>query len=210
MRDRSDDDRMALAVIGKLEPRVLRSPPEGSDIKRRPDLARAEAQGDGRPAPSALDDVLRKVQSGRVRMTAIRCKGNSCRQITVPLAELNELHFRFAPGHEVAPVGLWSRSRGILLWRSPQFLSADVMSAWPARNLKPASVSNAILHLLQEIMKPEAPLTKLDARKRCLAEIPKAYPAAFEKAWGKLDASCKRGRGKHGRRSNSRNGKPSE
>ena len=75
MRDRSDDDRMALAVIGKLEPRVLRSPPEGSDIKRRPDLARAEAQGDGRPAPSALDDVLRKVQSGRVRMTAIRCKG---------------------------------------------------------------------------------------------------------------------------------------
>ena len=81
-------------------------------------------------------------------MTAIRCKGNSCRQITVPLAELNELHFRFAPGHEVAPVGLWSRSRGILLWRSPQFLSAGVMSAWPARNLKPASVSNAILHLL--------------------------------------------------------------
>ena len=45
MRDRSDDDRMALAVIGKLEPRVLRSPPEGSDIKRRPDLARLKRKG---------------------------------------------------------------------------------------------------------------------------------------------------------------------
>jgi len=100
----------------------------------------------------------------------------------------------------VAPVGLWSRSRGILLWRSPQFLSADVISAWPARKLKPASVSNAILHRLQEIMKPEAPLTKAEAWGRCLAEVPKAYPAGFEKAWAKLDPSCKRGRGKHGRK----------
>ena len=133
-------------------------------------------------------------------MTAIRCKGNSCRQITVPLAELNELHFRFAPGHEVAPVGLWSRSRGILLWRSPQFLSADVMSAWPARNLKPASVSNAILRRLQEIMKPEAPLTKGEAQRRCLAEVPQAYLQAFNKAWAALEPSRKRGRGKHGPR----------
>ena len=132
----SDDDRMAIAVLGMKVRWVLRSAPEGSDINRRPDLVRAEAQGDGRPAPSALEDVLRKVHSGRVRMTGIRCNGNSRRQITVPLAELNDLHFRFIPGHEVAPVGLWSRSRGILLWRSPQFLSADVISAWPANKLK--------------------------------------------------------------------------
>lgn len=210
MRDWSDEDRMARPVIGMRVPRVLRSPPEGSDIKRRPDLAGAEAQGGDRSAPSALDDVLKKVESGRVRMTAIRCTGASPSQMTVPLAELNDLHFRLIPGHEVAPVGLWSRWRGILLWRSPQFLSADVMSAWPARNLKPASVSNAILRRLQEIMKPEAALAKLEARKRCLAEVPNAYPAAFEKAWARLDPSCKRGRGKHGRRSNSRNGKPSK
>jgi hypothetical protein len=206
----SDDDRMALAVLGMKVRWVLRSPPEGSDINRRPDLTRAEAQGHGGPAPSALDDVIRKVQSGRVRMTGIRCNGHSRRQITVPLAELNDLHFRFIPGHDVAPVGLWSRSRGILLWRSPQFLSADVISAWPARNLKPASVSTAILHRLQEIMKPEAPLTKGEAWERCLAEVPRAYPAAFEKAWAKLDPSCKRGRGKHGRKREFPDGKPSE
>ena len=132
----SDDDRMAIAVLGMKVRWVLRSAPEGSDINRRPDLVRAEAQGDGGPAPSALEDVLRKVHSGRVRMTGIRCNGNSGRQVTVPLAELNDLHFRLIPGHEVAPVGLWSRSRGILLWRSPQFLSADVISAWPANKLK--------------------------------------------------------------------------
>jgi len=208
--DWSDDDRMALALFGMKDRRVLRLPPEGSGVNRRPDLVRAEAEGDGGPAPWALEDVLRKVHSGRVRMTGIRCNGNSRRQITVPLAELNDLHFRFIPGHEVAPVGLWSRSRGILLWRSPQFLSADVISAWPARKLKPASVSTAILHRLQEIMKPEAPLTKAEAWGRCLAEVPKAYPAGFEKAWAKLDPSCKRGRGKHGRRREFPDGKPSE
>jgi hypothetical protein len=198
--DWSDDARMALAIIGMKVEREICSPPEGSDINRRPVLARAEAQDDGRPAPSALDDILRKVHSGRVRMTGIRCNGKSRSQMTVPQAELNDLHFRLVPGHPVAPVGLWSRSRGILLWRSPQFLSRDVMSAWPARDLKPAPVSTAILDRLQEIMKPEAPLTKVEARERCLTEVPKAYPAAFEKAWAKLDPSCKRGRGKHGRR----------
>jgi hypothetical protein len=47
-----------------------------------------------------LDDVLSKVQSGRVRMTAISCTGASPSQITVPLAELNDLHFRLSPGHD--------------------------------------------------------------------------------------------------------------
>jgi hypothetical protein len=192
---------MALAVIGMKVRLAPRSPPEGSDINRCPDSAKAKERR-WRTAPSALDDILRKVQSGRVRMTGIRCNGNSRGQMTVPLAELNDLHFRIVPGHPVAPVGLWSRSRGILIWRSPQFLSADVISAWPARDQKQATVSNAILDRLQEIMKPEAPLTKVEARRRCLAEVAKTYPAAFEKAWAKLDASCKRGRGKHGRRRN--------
>ena len=67
-----------------------------------------------------------------------------------------------------------------------------------------------ILHRLQEIMKPEAPLTKAEAWERCLAEVPRAYPAGLEKAWAKLDPSCKRGRGKHGRRREFPDGKPSE
>jgi hypothetical protein len=32
-------------------------------------------------------------------------------------------------------------------------------------------------------MTPEAPLTKLEAQRRCLAEVPNAYPGAFKKAW---------------------------
>jgi hypothetical protein len=50
-----------------------------------------------------------------------------------PLA-LNDLIFRLSPGHRLAAVGLWSRSRDTLVWRSPQFLRADVMRVWPARN----------------------------------------------------------------------------
>jgi hypothetical protein len=42
-------------------------------------------------------------------------------------------------------------------------------------------------------MKPDAPLTELEAQRRCMAEVPNAYPAAFEKAWAELDPSCKRG-----------------
>ena len=92
--------------------------------------------------------------------------------------------FRFAPGHPVAPVGLCSRSwRDTLVWRSPQFLRADVIRLWPASNTKTAAVSNAILEHLREIMTPEASLTKVEAQKRCLAEVPNAYPGAFEKTW---------------------------
>jgi hypothetical protein len=98
--DWSDDDRMALAITVMRVEREICLPPEGSDINRRPVLARPEAQDDGGPAPSALDDVLSKVQSGRVRMTAISCTGASPSQITVPLAELNDLHFRLSPGHD--------------------------------------------------------------------------------------------------------------
>jgi hypothetical protein len=151
-------------------------------------------------ADKAIGDLLRKVASRRVRMTAIRCDGNSNEQIPVPSAELNDLEFRISPGDRVAPVGLWSRSRRVLVWRSPQFLSADVVGAWPAPNTKTAAVVIAVLHYLREIMIPEAPLTKREALQRCMVEVPNAYPEAFKRAWAKLDPSCKRARGKHGLR----------
>lgn len=192
----SDDDRMALALSGLRVPRVIRSPPGPFGV----DLEPVASRDDGKTSSQSLGDVLSKVHSGRVRMTAIRCYRSSDEQIPVPLAELNDLEFRISPGHWIAPVGLWSRLRDVLVWRSPQFLSADVMRAWPARNTKTAAVSSAILRHLRGITTPEAPLTQLEARQRCMTEVPNAYPEAFRKAWAELDPSCKRGRGKHGPR----------
>jgi len=187
---------MALALSGMRVRRIIRSPPGPFGA----DLEPAALQGDGRPSLQNLDGVLRKVHSGRVQMTATRCDRNCNEQIPVPLTALNDLEFRIVPGHRVAPVGLWSRLRDVLVWRSPQFLSADVMRAWPARNTKTAAVSSAILRHLRGITTPEAPLTKLEAQRRCMAEVPNAYLEAFRQAWAELDPSCKRGRGKHGPR----------
>lgn len=47
-------------------------------------------------------------------------------------------------------------------------------------------------------MTSAAPLTKAEAQRRCLAEVPSAYHQAFNKAWALLDPSCKRGRGQRG------------
>jgi len=148
----------------------------------------------------ASDDLERKGRSGRVQITAIRCNGSSDEQTPVPPVELNDLIFQFVPNHPVAPVALWSRSRGELVWRAPQFRRVNALRVWPARNAKTAAVSGAILRHLRKIMIPESPLTKLEAHQRCLAEVPNAYPEAFNKAWAKLEASYKRGRGKHGPR----------
>src|SRR5262249_50221492 len=52
---------------------------------------------------------------------------------------------------------------------------------------KTAADSGAILRHLREIITPEAPLTKLEAKRRRLAEVPNAYPEAFEKAWAQLE-----------------------
>ena len=152
------------------------------------------------PPDTALNDLQRKLRSGHLQVTAIKCDGTSTGQSIVPLAELNDLQIRLMPGHPVAPVGLWSRLRGTRLWRSPQFLSIEVIAEWPARSRRTAPVSNAILRYLHEIMPPEAPLTKGEAQRRCLAEVPQAYPQAFNKAWAALEPSRKRGRGKHGPR----------
>jgi hypothetical protein len=199
LRDKSDEIKTALVFSAmRGEPIVLEYPHPASGTNGGADLEQAAPQRAGR-APYPLDDLAAKVQSGRVRMTAIRGDGGTNEQIPVPLAELNDLTFRLPPSCLVAPVGLWSRSR-TLVWRSPQFLRADVVAAWPARNRKTAAASAAILRYLRSIMSAEAPLTKLEARQRCLAEVDNAYPGAFNKAWAELEPSRKRRRGKHGPR----------
>ena len=197
MWDLSDNDKMAVALFGTKVQRGVRSGPSGSN--RGADLDPAAPEGNEKTSIRVLDEVLRKVQSGRVRMTAIKCGVNNQEQTLVPLAELNVLRLQLAPDHPVA-AGLWSRSGNLLVWRWPQFLRADVVGAWPARNTKTAAVSGAILRHLRGIMSPEASLSRVEALQRCLAEVPNAYPAAFKKAWADLDPGCKRGRGKHGPR----------
>jgi hypothetical protein len=174
------------------------------DADREP----AEPRGNGKASPpdrvmvwpdEALDDLLRKVRGGRVQMTAIRCEGSPDEQIPVPPAELNDLSFWLGVGYGEPLVGLWSRSRDRLVWKSPQFFRADVIRIWPARNTKTVAVSRAILRHLRGITSPEAPLTKREAKERCM-EVPDAYPEAFKKAWAELEPTSKRGRGKHGPR----------
>jgi hypothetical protein len=152
------------------------------------------------PPDRALDDLHRKLRSGRLPLTAIKPSWSSNEQIPVPPAELNDLVFRFTPDDPLVPVGLWSRSRSLLVWRSPQFLRSDVIRLWLSRKTKTAAVSGAILRHLRKIMPPGASLTKLEAQRRCMAEVPNAYPGAFKKAWVELEPSFKRGRGKHGSR----------
>jgi len=114
---------------------------------------------------AALNDLLAKLRSGRLPLTAIKHGRDSDEQIPVPPAELNDLEFRFIPGHQIASTGLWSRSRGLLAWASPQFLRSDVIHSWPARNTKTAAVTAAILRHLRRIMLPGAPLTRPEAQR---------------------------------------------
>jgi hypothetical protein len=147
----------------------------------------------------AQEELLRKTYGRRVRMTAIRDGGNN-EQIPVPAAELNDLTFFIQADRGPPLVGWYSRSSNSLAWRSPLFCRADVVRAWPARNTKTVAVAGQILRHLRTIMNPEAPLAKPEARRRCLAEVPGAYPAAFERAWRGLDPALKRKRGEHGPR----------
>jgi hypothetical protein len=147
-----------------------------------------------------LNYLLRQVQNRRIRVSAIQCDRYRVRQVPLPISELNDLEFRISPGHRIARVGLWSRSRNSLIWRSPQFFRADVIRVWPAQKKQTADVPDAILRHLREIMSSTTPLTRAEAQRRCLAEVPDAYAAAFNKAWSILDPHYKRGRGKHGSR----------
>ena len=118
LQECSDQDKMALALWGMKVRMVIHSPPGSWGRNRGADLETPAPQGN-KGAPHPLDDVLAKVQSGRVGVTTIRCDGGTNEQIPVPLAELNDLKFLLMPSHPVAPVGLWLRSRWTLVWRSP-------------------------------------------------------------------------------------------
>jgi len=212
MADLSEKVALVRAMFADKVRLDLRSVPGLPATNSDGDRQTAAPQGNGKSSdidepsmmgPSqALDDVRRKVHSGRLPMTAIKCDGSSDQQVPVPPVELNDLIFLLVPEHPVAPVGLWSRSRrDTLVLRSPQFLRAIAIRVWPARNTKTATARMAILRHLREIMTAEPPLTKLEAQRRCMAEVPNAYREAFKQAWMGLDSSCKRGRGKHGPRS---------
>jgi hypothetical protein len=206
MWNMDEDEQMAVALFD-VKPRL---DPNSLLIVRRADPNAAEPLGNGKPSgidnanmmdpQKALDDLLRKVRSRRVQMTAIRYRGDRDEQEAVPPIELNDLIFRLHPGDRLVSVGLWSRSRDTLVWRSPQFARADVIGAWPGRNRKTAAVTAAIRRHLREITTAEAPLTKFEAEQRCMAEVPNAYREAFRRAWPDLEPSFKKGRGKHGRR----------
>lgn len=196
--DINETEKLHRALYEMGVERLARSRPAlGSNLGA--DLEPAEPQGAG-ALSGGLGDLLKKVHSRRVRMTAIRCDGTRDGPIEVPLAELNDLEFRLILDDPVAPVRLWSRSRKTLVWKAPQLLRNDVVREWPARNTKTATVYHAILRHLEEVMPLDAPLTKAEAQRRCLAEVPNAYPEAFKKAWAKLEPYRKRARGKHGPR----------
>jgi hypothetical protein len=123
LQECSDQDKMALALWGMKVRMVIHSPPGSWGRNRGADLETPAPQGN-KGAPHPLDDVLAKVQSGRVGVTTIRCDGGTNAQIPVPLAELNDLKFLLMPSHPIAPVGLWLRLRWTLVWRSPPVSSA--------------------------------------------------------------------------------------
>jgi hypothetical protein len=207
--DLKEGNRIPLAMfsakaVGPLSLALIAEYNFGADYEAagsQPDWESLDIAGSGMMGlGQALNYLLRQVHSRRIRMTAIKCDRYRVKQIPVPLAELNDLEFRITPGHRIAKVGLWSRSRDSLMLRSPQFLRADVIRVWPRRKKDKAALSGMILRHLRAISTPAAPLTQADAQRRCLAEVPNAYPEAFKKVWATLDPSYKRGRGKHGAR----------
>jgi hypothetical protein len=197
----SDEDKASAIIFGMRVRMVMHSPPDlGSGRGAIMEAAVLEANGSTMDAHHPFEDLLRKVHSRRVWMTAINFRDPNERQIEVPLVEMNDLQFRMIPGNRGVVAGLWSRSREALVWKSPQFLRADVIGAWPAPRTKTAAFPGAILRHLRQIMTPEGRLTKAEARQRCLAEVANAYPEAFKRAWDQLEASYKRRRGNHGKR----------
>lgn len=149
----------------------------------------------------ALRDLIKEGRRGRIRAEGKRCGADRYEQIR-PI-EFVELDFRLVPGHPGAPIGLWSKSRAGMAWTEVQVAREDVMRMWPPQSshaAKTAAAEHAIVEHLRKLMRPEAPLTKPEAKARCLDEVPGAYPEAFEKAWKKLPPERKRGRGKHGPR----------
>lgn len=153
--------------------------------------------------PGAAQQELLKKLAGRIRISATKIGSNNERVEVAP-AELYGLEFYIQADYGPPIIGLYRRSDNCLIWRDLLFWRSDIMRTWPAqssleaRKRKTAAVSHAILAYLRAITSPDAPLTKPAAKKRCLAEVPHAYPAAFEKAWKELDSSHKKKRGQHG------------
>jgi len=104
LQECSDQDKMALALWGMKVRMVIHSPPGSWGRNRGADLETPAPQGN-KGAPHPLDDVLAKVQSGRVGVTTISCDGDTNEQIPVPLAELNDLEFLLMPSHPVCAGG---------------------------------------------------------------------------------------------------------
>jgi hypothetical protein len=198
----SDQGKLGLVIDGMKVERVIHSPPGPSGSIRGAVMGPVAAEQNefAMEAQDVFNDLLRKVHSRRVHMTAINCRDSHERQIEVPLAELNGLELRMIPDYRGVGTALWSRSSDAVAWTSPQFLRVDVIGAWPAPKTKTATVAAAMLRHLRQIMTPEAGLTKTEARQRCLAAVANAYPAAFKRAWDELEMPYKRGRGKHGKR----------
>jgi hypothetical protein len=124
MSDLSENDAMTLALFSyraRLDPRSL---PRLRATSSNSDHEAAVLNENGKSSDPdvrsvmdpnrALNDLRRKVHSGRVPMTAIRCDGVSNEQTPVPPVELNDLVFRFI----AEPAGLW-RSKGCFTAESP-------------------------------------------------------------------------------------------
>jgi hypothetical protein len=163
-------------------------------------LAQAQLSGSDELArpDRILQEIMRRVQTGKVGMTMVR-PAEARTHGPVSAKEAQELELRITED-AVAPVTAWSRTQGSTAGISPWFSRTDVIRAWPELSKKTAAVTGAILRHLREISRPEQPLIKPEALQRCLADVPNAYPAAFQRAWSQLEAAHKRGRGKHGPR----------
>jgi hypothetical protein len=148
--------------------------------------------------PDEANEVLsRKVLSGRLGMMMIRYDGDDHGRTGVSLSEANDFEFRLT-GDPDEPVIVWSRALQKQVGTSPWFLRRDVLRLWPEWVTRTVTLMAAIRGYVEEISTPEAPLTKAEARERCLREVPGARPRAFERAWARVDPARKRGRGKHG------------
>jgi hypothetical protein len=158
----------------------------------------ASSISDDRPSlDQILRNVMRKIQTGKVRMTLIKDGENGVERLPVSTGEANDLELRLTEDGR-SPVVAWSRTRQDKAGISPWFSRPDVLRAWPERLKKTAAVTGAVLRHLREITTAERPLTRDEATTRCLTEVPNAYPEAVRKAWAQLEPSRKRGRGKHG------------
>lgn len=188
-------DRLACAMVG-IKPVIGWIGPVA------PELDETIAMGPG----VAQQKLLEKVWAGRVRISATKVGSNDERLVVSP-AELHGLELYIQADNGPPTIGLYCRRRNRLIWRDLLFLRSDIVRIWPAQSAhavqrqKTAAATGAILAHLRMIMSPDAPLTKPEAKKRCLAEVPNGYPEAFKRAWGKFDSSLKRKRGQHGPRS---------